>query len=88
MKILLITPVHPKLKTKKPLPTYQTQNHWCRAIKELGHQVIVFPLNKNSLKVINFLRVKKLIKKIKITSSVALAISLTLFYVGIFMTTS
>ena len=63
MKILLITPVHPKLKTKKPLPTYQTQNHWCRAIKKLGHQVIVFPLNKNSLKVINFLRVKKLIKK-------------------------
>lgn len=63
MKILLITPVHPKLEKKDPLPSYQTQKHWLNALKELGHQVTTFPLTRSSLKLINFIKVKKLISK-------------------------
>ena len=65
MKILLITPIHPILKKANPLPTYQTQNYWLKALKSLGHQVSVFSLQKNHLKIINYIKLKKLIPSFK-----------------------
>lgn len=62
MKILLISPVHPKLAPKKPLPTYQVQNYWLKALTNLGHQVSVLPLLKKQLKVINAYKLRQVIK--------------------------
>ena len=59
MKILLVTPVHPKLQKKNPLPDWQTQNHWHLALKSLGHQVKIFRLPKLPVpKILQNLRLK------------------------------
>lgn len=62
MKTILITPIHPKLPFKKPLPTYQVQNYWVKAFKKLDQQVKVFGLLNNQSKLVNFFKLKKLLK--------------------------
>jgi spore maturation protein CgeB len=42
MKILLLTPVHPLLPKKNPLPQFQTQNYWLIALKKLKLKTKVF----------------------------------------------
>lgn len=49
MKILLITPVDANQKSGDPLPLWQPQNFWVRALKNLGHRVTVFDYTKASL---------------------------------------
>jgi len=65
MKILLITPVNPALPFKTPLPDFQTQNFWLKALKKLKIRVQVFTLTKNQSKLINQLKLKKIIKQFK-----------------------
>ncbi len=63
MRILLITPLHPILKSSYPLPKYQTQSSWLRTLKKLNHQIEVFGLQKNQSKIINALKLKKIIQQ-------------------------
>jgi len=67
MNILLISPLHPKLKTKnsKSLPKYQAQFFWVKALKALGHQVKTFPLTQRQSKLLNNFKLKKVIQTFK-----------------------
>ncbi|MEA3355506.1 MAG: glycosyltransferase, partial [Patescibacteria group bacterium] len=61
-KILLITPINPQLTKDKPLPRYQIQNYWLKALKSLKYQVIIFGLEKKQLKITNYFKLNKVIK--------------------------
>ncbi len=65
MKLLLITPIHPILEFTLPLPKYQIQNYWLRALVNLGHQVKVFGLKSNQVKILNNLKLNNLISQFK-----------------------
>jgi len=66
MKILLVTPVNPKLKQKNPLPDWQPQNHWYLALKALKHKVKTFSLTDfPNIKLIKTIQLKKIIKQYK-----------------------
>jgi len=66
MKILLVTPVNPKLKQKNPLPDWQPQNHWYLALKALKHKVKTFSLtDAPNIKLIKTIQLRKTINQYK-----------------------
>lgn len=90
MKILLVTPVHPRLPQTQPLPLWQPQNFWRRALVREGHVVKVFLLVHPRLKLVNSFRLNQLIHSwqpqeifFSAGADTVLPINQTVFFTGV-----